>query len=516
MLLRNGDPEGKALEKNKEELLALMKQGGVTHKGRVPQEELMKAYFEAGIWAYPTGFYEISCQPKGELVFTKKGMKKIENVAVGDMVLTHKGRFMPVISTIKKKHYGKIISLKRKKDAFSSRFTPEHEILTINANKRSDCSLFRIYSRTEKKRGWIKSGELTPQKDWLLTPKNVYGNLKRIKINDYVEGLQKDREMISRNLNNTRLKPMSNTFNITNDNCWLLGYFCAEGCVSNAKSRSSSKLNWQSRIAFASHLREHKSRTKVNLFFKRRGLNVKTKKASENGCIQDVYSSIYAHFLKNIIGTGKEKRIPDFIWECSLENQRSFIEGMMDGDGCFYKNTNTKSYTTISPHLAYGLRQLLANTGILTSMYFDKERKSYYLSWQDNTQNSHTASIDFGDVIGTRLIEKVENDFNDYVYDIEVAEDHSYVTQNTIVHNCITGMLAQACGTIPVVSDYAALKETVQFGIKLDPSDLANNFVPAVLEMFKTDFDRGKMMKWAREKYDINELAKEWNRYFEL
>jgi glycosyltransferase involved in cell wall biosynthesis len=82
--------------------------------------------------------------------------------------------------------------------------------------------------------------------------------------------------------------------------------------------------------------------------------------------------------------------------------------------------------------------------------------------------------------------------------------------------SCITGMLAQACGTIPVVSDYAALKETVQFGTKLDPSDLANNFVPAVLEMFKTDFDREKMMKWAREKYDINELAKEWNRYFEL
>jgi glycosyltransferase involved in cell wall biosynthesis len=61
MLLSQGSPEGQALKENKERLLELMKQEGVTHKGRVTQQEIINAYFGAGIWAYPTGFFEISC-----------------------------------------------------------------------------------------------------------------------------------------------------------------------------------------------------------------------------------------------------------------------------------------------------------------------------------------------------------------------------------------------------------------------------------------------------------------------
>lgn len=38
-----------------------MQQDGIIHHGRVGHAELHKAYAQAGVWAYPTDFQEISC-----------------------------------------------------------------------------------------------------------------------------------------------------------------------------------------------------------------------------------------------------------------------------------------------------------------------------------------------------------------------------------------------------------------------------------------------------------------------
>ena len=45
----------------KDKVNKMMQQEGITHHGRVGHKELHKAYAQAGIWAYPTDFQEISC-----------------------------------------------------------------------------------------------------------------------------------------------------------------------------------------------------------------------------------------------------------------------------------------------------------------------------------------------------------------------------------------------------------------------------------------------------------------------
>ena len=45
----------------KDKMNKMMEHKGITHFGRVSQDEIMKRMQEAGIWAYPTHFYEISC-----------------------------------------------------------------------------------------------------------------------------------------------------------------------------------------------------------------------------------------------------------------------------------------------------------------------------------------------------------------------------------------------------------------------------------------------------------------------
>lgn len=87
--------------------------------------------------------------------------------------------------------------------------------------------------------------------------------------------------------------------------------------------------------------------------------------------------------------------------------------------------------------------------------------------------------------------------------------------------NCISSIKAQAYGCEPVVINYAALQETVQFGRKID-GDIYDEetkilYTAALIDALEHPMPkekREKMMKWAREKYGWQEIAKQWSEVF--
>ena len=88
--------------------------------------------------------------------------------------------------------------------------------------------------------------------------------------------------------------------------------------------------------------------------------------------------------------------------------------------------------------------------------------------------------------------------------------------------SCITAMRAQAYGSVPCVINYAALKETVQFGVKID----GDIYEPEVKELYKNSLIallkdgkyqeevRKEMMPWAKKKFAWSVIAKEWTKEF--
>lgn len=87
--------------------------------------------------------------------------------------------------------------------------------------------------------------------------------------------------------------------------------------------------------------------------------------------------------------------------------------------------------------------------------------------------------------------------------------------------NCISAIKAQAYGCEPVVVNYAALKETVQFGRKIDGDvyDLETKeaFKNQLIDALKNPMPeekRQEMMKWASEKYSWSVIAKSWDLEF--
>lgn len=123
--------------------------------------------------------------------------------------------------------------------------------------------------------------------------------------------------------------------------------------------------------------------------------------------------------------------------------------------------------------------------------------------------------------------------------------DHGKVSQNIIIEkiqqagvaaypcpfpeiSCISMMKAQAGGAIPVTSNFAALEETVQWGIKIPMKEMRPNtpvgqwdevdlgkFIKALIRMLKNpNVDRAKMMAWSRKNQSWLAVAKTWNREF--
>src|SRR5690606_34807674 len=72
----------------------------------------------------------IGCLLKGQEIITDKGLKPVEEIQAGDVVLTHKGRFRPVVRVFSRRYSGTVYSLQM---AGSSRrqlrLTSEHPVL---------------------------------------------------------------------------------------------------------------------------------------------------------------------------------------------------------------------------------------------------------------------------------------------------------------------------------------------------------------------------------------------------
>ncbi len=98
----------------------------------------------------------------------------------------------------------------------------------------------------------------------------------------------------------------------------------------------------------------------------------------------------------------------------------------------------------------------------------------------------------------------------------------SYPTDFTEI-SCISAMKAQAMGAVPVVTNFAALKETVKNGVRVDINIQSHNgqqeYIKALIDMLnnteKQEEIRPMMMKFARDNFTWSKVAESWNELIE-
>jgi len=489
-------------------IIDMMKQPGITYHGRVGHKELEQAMMGAGILSYPTDFTEISCQPEDAFVQTINGDKKISELTIKDRAITHLGNVRD-ITAIRKRPYNKIMYTIVSQCGEEFRVTGEHPIFSIQLDKPSRSKSYAENIKLEKK--WIEAKNISIG-DLIVIPKlkKIYGDL-HIELGSFK----------SNRINNlpTEKNNLPDKILIDKELAWFLGYFAGDG---NASPRGKVSV-----LVADTHMgRDYE---KVILGMKKFGLPITERKLS--GCTEvQIYSYQLSRVLTDLFYINKIKTLPRDIY---VRFPDEVFSGLMAADGysCIKDEHGVQgAFTNKSKMLISIMRDLLSYRG-LTGKTVARHHKdtngsiSYSISWTEYKKDQKQRFyLDDNDYIYLKVRKKLQSDFNGYVYNIDVEEDNSYLTGGISVHNCITAMKAQALGAIPVVTNYAALKETVKNGLKIDmditTEEGQKEYLKQLIGLLKDEKEqeliRKPMMKWAQEYFTWDKVAFEWDKLFRI
>jgi 2-oxoglutarate ferredoxin oxidoreductase subunit beta len=356
-------------------------------------------------------------------------VKQIQQINVGDKVLGRDGKFHSVTEIISHIHRGRMYKFVTK--CFGETFaTAEHPILVV---KRSDKNKKR--HNTSYDCVWKRADEIE-EKDYLVYPvQKEESDLESITV-DY--SLRKK---------DTVSKKLPTEIPLNDDFLRLMGYYIAEGFVHERE------------VCFAFNEKEIEyiedvKRTMMNVF----GLGAAT--LTKHNCTTLIfYSAPLARVFAEWFGTGAlNKKLPHFAMLLPVAKQAELIKGMWRGDGCVIGRQLRANFKTISKMLCEQLKTLLLRQGIVPVISVAKangiHKKSYSIQvvndrdfavlckvlGKEQDTNPHIgkppSSIVQPDYILVP-IRKIESfDYDGPVYNLEVEEVNSYVSENAILHNC--------------------------------------------------------------------------------
>jgi pyruvate formate lyase activating enzyme len=238
----------------------------------------------------------------------------------------------------------------------------------------------------------------------------------------------------------------------------LLGYYCAEGCVTSAKDRPNSHTLNFSFAPDETHLAEEVCRLLSGCL----GLNGAIVRRETTFAV-GVTKASAALLFKSLAGGGAaEKRIPKPLFQAPREIVRAFLDAYVEGDGHRYPGGKI-SITTVSRALAEGVAWLALKLGYLPSIYDMASQESGTILGRSVKRSPHQYSVVWyeGSAIERKAVETATHylvplrgvssaDYDGDVYNVEVAEEHNYLAGFFMVKNCQNWEVSQA------LRDYSA------------------------------------------------------------
>jgi len=392
------------------------------------------------------------CFLPGSLIKTKNGFHKIEDIRVGDKVLTHKARYMPVIRSLWRPYKGKVIDIKVRKSNEIISLTPDHKVYVIKTKnciykgrltricqwkcKKKSCPRFYLNYKIEKLPAYNLSIN-----DFLLYPINR--EIKDVKFID----LEK---YYNRKTSNFGPNPAEIPTKIKVDEKFLklIGYYIAEGSNHRAYIRFSLGGN---EIEFAKEIIKL-----IKEIFGIKG-SIHKRKKKKTGIEITACNSKLSNIFENLCGKGAEnKHIPFGFQFLPPEKQRVILDAIWKGDGTFGKVSKCKekriykSIGTTSLVLAEQLRDILLRLKIAPSLFGEEEKidkkgvhhkKHFTIGWEEKYKLNFTHFYEKDGILYWLLpIKEIKKRYyKGDTYDLTVAGDHSYVATNFAVSNCGKG-----------------------------------------------------------------------------
>jgi intein/homing endonuclease len=241
------------------------------------------------------------------------------------------------------------------------------------------------------------------------------------------------------------------TIDLDIDLARLLGYYCAEGSVVSSKTRPNShvlnfsfSLSEEAQVEEVSRLLDCCLGLKASIVRRSTTLAVSVSKAS------------VALLFKSLAGCGaSHKRVPVMLFDAPRPVVEAFLATYVAGDGHRYENGKI-SVTTVSREMAYGVAWLALKLGHLPSLYDKAMSETGTVQGRTVNRSPHQYSVVWyvESSVPRRVIETeryhliplreiTSADFTGDVYNMEVAEEHSYLAGFCAVSNCQNWLTSQ-------------------------------------------------------------------------
>ncbi len=353
------------------------------------------------------------CFPAGTLIRMEDGSQKpIETLTVQDTIVSAEGCPQPVMQVMRRWHVGKIGVLKLWGHGHL-RATPEHPILT--------------------QRGYVPLEQLKPGEDWVAIPKYAAQASLWLMPSEFIDVRQYVGKSFALGIPGKRAvtitrQRMPDIIHLTRAFGRLIGLFLAEGHTTQGRACWSYNASEETTLVAET----------IRLLKTTLGIDARVARRNARGTVLQVIadSTECAKVFEQLCGHRAEgKYIHPRLTSGPLEFLEGVLTGWIDGD-----KQRANRGVTVSSRMAMNMYDI-ANAlnrrpviGMHTKPYSSggvNHRRSWAVGWfdrprakqDDKTLWQRVRGVDYGS-------------FEGWVYNLEVANDHSYIAEGVGVHNC--------------------------------------------------------------------------------
>jgi hypothetical protein len=417
---------------------------------------------------------ELLCVGPQSRIQTFDGFKFASDISIGDMVLTHKGRFKPVINVghrpvgQEENVYQVSVPCNREEDLL---ITGNHPLYGKKFHCTSTLSPWKKIIDEGIKSDFYSLDEIDKfQKTYAdrffasLQPANYINNIIG-KITDKIDlwsfDVQKKKMMPDGKISywRQRSETINRTVDINFDLGRYIGLCVAEGCINKNYSKGRA-LTENLQLAF--HTNELDTLGKfITDFYDKLGVKYCVNIRSYSKCFTVHTSNKYIiELYRNFVNTGdatKKYLKFDTFLSTNIDFIKGYLVGHFDGDGDRLEAASSNNFgkkikvVTRSPKLLGQIKILLAAFGHYGRINY---KTGYYeLDGVDllpsptileALQTNKTSLEKVGsrtklindEIIGNIQYKRFDKEKCPIVYNIEVEEDHSYIVNGVTVHNC--------------------------------------------------------------------------------
>src|SRR5215468_4115500 len=373
-----------------------------------------------------------ACFPAGTMISAIDGPKPVEEIREGDFVLTHRGRYRRVTETMRRESYLYRVKIDKLPEM---RVTGEHPFLTDQ--------------------GWIDAADLEPKRHFVQIGCSAERASEPVTIDiavaqapDFI--YQPNIKLRSGSIS-SYVSPARAGVHVDEEIAWLLGMYIAEGSITDGRdvrfTLSADEQEYADRICAILRDRLWLTASKTLTDYEGRG---------DSWFSVRVDSEFFALWLQNNFSSGLDrKRVPQWMITADERVQAAFLKGVSDGEGTQINAQQTR-ITLSNETLVRQIFEIATRLGYYPTLRADHTPPNANVRlWSVAFGPTYNAGMARGGFYRVREVELTEE--YSTVYNLEVEEDHTYVANQVVVHNCFVLPVPDSLEGIMEHAKYCAL-----------------------------------------------------------